>query len=483
MDTKNIEYNGIMDETEFEKALREILESDVRDIDSTSEELLLHYEKKTGKDFEEEYRSEREVAIKEKIEQEIADGDVTNEEGRSDYNIEERQRNVEDTVDEALDGEEIDEETKKEAKKEVEKQDKSGELSKQEIRALAMKSVYKKVLKDYAKDMLSYKKWQLKNENITTYGVNRKDAVKAIMARKYLNNIEKSYKNYAAYYNLDEKELKADPEIKKMIDEFENEVKDYDKSNDKKVSKNLDKIERLHEKRRDLSEKMKNLSTNRDDYAEEMNALQEEYLAVSYELTANEPSLEDYERQIQTGKDVEKIAEEYEISPVRGGTPSVTANGNVKESYEEEYLEERETSKKTDQIGDETRFALIEDIEVELSHIKELMKNYEQNEKEITKALESIELRLGVEYESREYANGNNDNLQNERPNSDSSRGFMDEYNDQVRTPEQAVINQSGREKTEARINNIEDLLREQKGLDVSQKEQNVMIRTRKFNN
>ena len=190
---------------EFEAALNEILNQNIkydtvdvselsvydRRFEEINQELLKYYQKRTGNDFEEMYKSELELAIKEKLEDEIDKGTKS----KSKDEIDEQEEKLREMSNEALDDEDgVGEEEKKEAIKEASKDDDVSKMTPQQLRALIIKEVYNEAYEKYTHDILEFKKVQSGKENITTFGLNEKAAIRSIMTERYLGNLNSSYK-------------------------------------------------------------------------------------------------------------------------------------------------------------------------------------------------------------------------------------------------------------------------------------------------
>ncbi len=482
--------------SEFDKALNEILNEDIKNsvdmsdveayndgFDRINQELLAYYKKHTGSDFEEQYKSELMLAVKEKIEYDIDVGDKTKDKD----GISEEEERVREISNEALDGEEVDEDTKEEAIQEAEKEDSKGrELTAQEIRAIVRKEVYKQVYEKYAHDILEYKKVQAKKENITTFSLDSKSAIRCIRTEKYLNNLERSYKNYAGYYNLDNKNLENEPEIKEMKKAFEDEVKKYDKHIDRSVEDNLETIRALNNRRNEIAKKMSEIAQNDPNFSEKMDALQEEYMNVTFKINALKPSVEDYEKQLNEAGDIERIAHESGIIPQKGEVAVGEYVDRKSEIYDNKNTEELDRSQ------DKSRDVSIDVLKANVERLDKLMENYDENIGEIEEVLQSSEMILGIHTENQNYIENENsekitneeldENVSDERMPVNDRNDFMGEYQSQVATDVEATEHGIKRENIEQRIDSVKKGLSE---LSVEDRQEhnmngNVLERTRR---
>lgn len=474
---------------EFEAALNEILNQNIkydtvdvselsvydRRFEEINQELLKYYQKRTGNDFEEMYKSELELAIKEKLEDEIDKGTKS----KSKDEIDEQEEKLREMSNEALDDEDgVGEEEKKEAIKEASKDDDVSKMTPQQLRALIIKEVYKEAYEKYTHDILEFKKVQSGKENITTFGLNEKAAIRSIMTERYLGNLNSSYKLRAS------EELEKDPEISKLKEKFNEEIKDYDRYINKKVEENLGMINELNERRNEVAKKMASLDPEATDFKEQSDALQQEYMKLTFSMNAIKPSLNDYQRDLNVASEYERVAKINGVNP-SDKEPVLGEMSTKNDLYDNQAI------KDVNKVEHSVMHVNMETIESGLSRIDELMRNYDDNIEQISEILETLEMQLGIQNESKQYAEGNTekDDYTNEKianrmekgktPISSEKTTFMDDYKDKVQSDEEAEEHGMRRENTEERIEavrrGLDSLRKDHKDLD---REDNVKVRT-----
>ena len=207
-------------------------------------------------------------------------------------------------------------------------------------------------------------------------------------------------------------------------------------------------------------------------------------MKLTFSMNAIKPSLDDYQRDLNVASEYERVAKINGVNP-SDKEPVLGEMSTKNDLYDNQAI------KDVNKVEHSVMHVNMETIESGLSRIDELMRNYDDNIEQISEILETLEMQLGIQNESKQYAEGNTekDDYTNEKianrmekgktPISSEKTTFMDDYKDKVQSDEEAEEHGMRRENTEERIEavrrGLDSLRKDHKDLD---REDNVKVRT-----
>lgn len=478
----------VQKETEYEKAIKEILNDNIdiqsqgKDVESlkntkssfdkTNEILLKYYNSKNESDFQNQLKDVLSIKVLGKLKVRLDEANASNIK-------EEQEEQIRDMSKEVLKGEQIDENIKERAIKKAQKQ--ALENSEVDLKAEIMIAVYEEAYEQYSYLLKKYKMNQLKDESLT---IGDKEGTELVLYERYLINLEKSYAGYAKSKGLDIKKLDDEPDIKAKKEKLEYDMKKMTRSNDLAIDENVRRIKLLSDRRNAIGEEMSELVENRnnmstDEFERRMEAYKKDYFEVTVELRAEEPSLEEYKYQIGI-EDVNTDFYNRKIGlsddEIRAGAyQEFDSFGNEREDFGDENLEEIQ------EINEDYSYESHEFIEEMLKKAKYELQ-YGSLE-EATKIIESMEMITEVKNVEQREADGETSKLSNEQVKDEieqaqgyySDSSFIQQMQSGVASDKEARL--------QARLRNIEDNLRKEENIKEQKKEQKksaqVYVRTR----
>ncbi|MDO4282412.1 MAG: hypothetical protein Q4D02_02145 [Clostridia bacterium] len=326
---------------EFEKSQQAIKDS--MEFDDTNKMLIEYYDKKTGNSD---------------IQSELAATFV--EGGMEKLQEREQERNLE-----ALNlPEGVDEKTKQEALEKLKKEGRTEELTDEELQSEIYKAIYEEVFQEYSQLMMQVKTKQIADGSLT---VGDKEGTKLVIYERYLTGIE------MANHKMGGERFSNDPRISELRSEFKKEFDEKQKQVDDVTREGIDELKQLYDEKNEIAEDIQYFTLNPHlATPEQMMALRERYMQVSFEIREQDPSLEEYSRQIDGLEENQRFAEREGIRnsstdrDVAGMSMDSTGQGIMDEpSYDE--------SEKNNDIAD---------TKDNIEDIKELEKNEEDLQEE-----------------------------------------------------------------------------------------------------
>lgn len=199
----------------------------------------------------------------------------------------------------------VDEKIKKEALEELEKSGEAIELSEEELQSEVYKSIYERVFQDYSDLMMKLKDQQIKEGSLT---IGDKEGTELIIYERYLTGIE------MANYRAGGEQFSNDPRIVELRKEFKKEFDAKQESVDEVTRASIDNLKQLYAEKNEIVEKISYLNLNPHLATEEqMVALRERYQKISFQIREQDPSLEEFSRQVAQIEENQKFANEVGV--------------------------------------------------------------------------------------------------------------------------------------------------------------------------
>lgn len=265
-------------QAEFEKSQQAIM--DTMQFDDTSKMLIEYYDKKqVNTDIQSELAATFAIGGMEKLQER------------------EQERNLKN-----LDlPEGVDEKTKQEALEKLKKEGKTEELTEEELQSEIYKAIYEEVFTEYSKLMMQVKTKQIEEGSLT---VGDKEGTSLVIYERYLTGIE------MANHKLGGGRFSDDPRISELRKEFKKEFNEKQKQVDSVTREGIDDLKRLYDEKKEIAEEIQYFTLNPHlATPEQMSALRERYKKVSFEIREQDPSLEEYSRQVDQLKENQRFAE------------------------------------------------------------------------------------------------------------------------------------------------------------------------------
>lgn len=448
----NEEERELSRESDFDQALHEILNQNIdveyeeqwdqnltkSEFDQTNEQLLEYYVKKHNYDFQEELKKQLAPKLAEKTSKEIEK-----------HQEKEREEQIQDKAKEELGAEGVDKEAQEQAEKKVAQKESKGTVT--DIRQELRKQTYIAIYEAYTKDVMQYKNHQLKHENMS---LSLKDGLEVLTHEKYLRNFEDSYKGYAKHHHLEEKELAADPEIKKMKESFSNEIRQMDRHNENEIEKNLRTIETLKARRQEIAKEMAETADGKNT-VEENDMLYQEYLKLTYQMEMLSPTIEEYQRQAEDTKQMENVRSRDYMVPQKG---EVSLGGYT--DYKNETIEKEPLQEKTQEIEQKDDITILQTLDTLTERIQTLMdEDPIQNYTEIKELILQCNTLLGEPEEELEQMDREQEMVAEETKEEPvaHSTSLMDECKNGVEDPNRVTTKMDTNEELNSQLNKIQE--------------------------
>lgn len=199
----------------------------------------------------------------------------------------------------------VDEKVKKEALEELEKNGEVVELSEEELQSEVYKSIYERVFQDYSDLMMKLKDQQIKEDSLT---IGDKEGTELIIYERYLTGIE------MANYRAGGESFSEDSRIAGLRKEFKKEFDDRQERVDEVTRESIDNLEQLYAEKNEVVEKISYLNLNPQlATQEQMASLRERYQKISFQIREQDPSLEEFSRQVAQIEENQKFANEVGV--------------------------------------------------------------------------------------------------------------------------------------------------------------------------
>lgn len=327
-------------QVEFEKSQKAIMDS--MQFDDTSKMLIEYYDKKQGNSD---------------IQAELAANFATG--GMEKLQEREQERNLKN-----LDlPEGVDEKTKQEALEKLQKEGKTEELTEEELQSEIYKAIYEEVFAEYSKLMMQVKTKQIEEGSLT---VGDKEGTKLVIYERYLTGIEMEN------HKLGGRRFSDDPRISKLREEFKKDFDEKQKQVDDVTREGIDDLKKLYDEKNEISEEIQYFTLNPHlATPEQMRALRERYKEISFEIREQDPSLEEYSKQVDQLEENQKFAEREGIG--QNSSTDRDVAGMAMDSVGQSGIEEPSYDKSDDELAD---------TKDNIEDIKEL----ENNEEELQEA-------------------------------------------------------------------------------------------------
>ena len=363
-----------MSQEEYEKLVDEILDEDIN-FNDKSQEFINHFFNKEvaekeilqrdGKDLQEEFRE----AIKKNPM--LLDNMNKSLDGRNKKEIDEevKDKEIEKETKEIAKQENLTREDEEKIKEEA-KDEK--QLTSNDIKALAIKTIYENTLDEYHRlreDLYTGYNGQVKTGNLTN---GDKMDTKLIMYQRYLRNLDMQYKGYTGYIITQDDEALKEKENKYFTKEQMNEKSVY-----QKTEKNLDRVSKLNEELNSIADDIARISQNSaimspEQFETSMNNLQEQYKEKTLELRALDPNMVELSREINE-KEKNDIVQER-----------LVGQGYENLKYKKGVIDAKNTS--LDEYTDNQEDRINEKVKMETSDINQDVINSIQEQKKLADA-------------------------------------------------------------------------------------------------
>lgn len=184
----------------------------------------------------------------------------------------------------------VDENIKKQALEKVKKDGKVETLTEEELQSELYKAIYEDVFEKYSILMDKIKDKQIKEGSLT---VGDKEGTELIIYERYLVGIE------MANHKIGGDSFSNDPKIAELRKSFKERFDNKQKQVDDVTRESIDELKHLYNQKNEIAEQIEYYTINSHLISQEkMDALREKYISLSYEIRKQEPTLEEYSRQI-----------------------------------------------------------------------------------------------------------------------------------------------------------------------------------------
>lgn len=184
----------------------------------------------------------------------------------------------------------VDENVKKQALEKVKKDGKVETLTEEELQSELYKAIYEDVFEKYSILMDKIKDKQIKVGSLT---VGDKEGTELIIYERYLVGIE------MANHKIGGDRFSNDPKIAELRKSFKERFDNKQKQVDDVTRESIDELKHLYNQKNEIAEQIEYYTINSHLISQEkMDALREKYISLSYEIRKQEPTLEEYSRQI-----------------------------------------------------------------------------------------------------------------------------------------------------------------------------------------
>lgn len=195
----------------------------------------------------------------------------------------------------------VDENTKREALEKLKREGKTKELTEEELQSEIYKAIYESVFQEYSKLMMQIKTRQIEEGSLT---VGDKEGTQLVIYERYLNGIE------MANHKIGGERFSDDPRISELRKEFKEEFDEKQKRVDDVTREGIDELKKLYDEKNEIANDMQFFTVNPHLVTpEQMKSLRERYKEVSFKIREQDPSLEEYSRQIDQMEENQKFAE------------------------------------------------------------------------------------------------------------------------------------------------------------------------------
>ncbi len=375
-----------MNNMEYEKLMDEILDDEI-DFSNKSEEfikLFFNREvaekeilKRDGKDLQQQFRE----AIKKNPM--LLDNMNKSLDGRTKKEIEEEKRDIEvkNVTKEIAKEENLTREDEEEIEEEAKKEK---DLTRSEIKALAIKVIYEYTLDEYHKlreDLYTGYNGQVKTGNLTN---GDKMDTKLIMYQRYLRNLDMQYRQCSGYLITQADDSLKQKENRYFYNEQLNEKQVYDKA-----EKNLSRVHELNEQLDSIAEEIARISENAalmtpEKFESSMEELKKDYKEKTLELRALDPNMVELSRQINE-KEENDLAEQRMVG-----------QGYEDLKYKKGIIDNKNTSLDNYTDGQEEKIG--ENIKVETADVNQnLISSVEEQKKLADEAFAKFEQTENIE--------------------------------------------------------------------------------------
>lgn len=184
----------------------------------------------------------------------------------------------------------VDENVKKQALERVKKDGKTEELTEEELKSELYKAIYEDVFEKYSILMDKVKDKQIEDGSLT---VGDKEGTELIIYERYLVGVE------MANHKIGGDRFSNDPRISELRKNFKERFDQKQKQVDDVTRESIDELKHLYNEKNEIAEQIQYYTINSHLVSpDKMDALREKYVTLSYEIREQEPTLEEYSRQI-----------------------------------------------------------------------------------------------------------------------------------------------------------------------------------------